>query len=122
MRSRATAIVCTLIGAAALAVGSGTASAGLKGFENCGEVADLGGSSPVEAANVRCERAVKVASAFVVDDVLKPGWKTYNPAGCEFFIFRKGDKRELVGWFLDQDRGPLEIKVIYTIKTRGCES
>ncbi len=122
MRSRATAIVCTLIGAAALTVSSGTASAGLKGFDRCGEVPDLGGSSPVEAANVRCERAVKVASAFVGDDVLKPGWKTYNPAGCEFFMFRKGDKRELVDWFGDEDRGPLEIKLIYTIKMRGCES
>jgi hypothetical protein len=120
MRSKATAIVCALIGAAALAAGGGTASAGLQGFENCGKVPDLGGSSPVKAANVRCERAVKLASAFIADDVLKPDWRTYNPAGCEFFMHHRGDRREISQWFLDG--GELEVKAIYFIKTRGCES
>ena len=119
MRFRWAMVLCAAVAVATIA-GAGSASAGLKGFEKCGKVPDLGGPSPVEAANVRCERALKVAGAFVASDVLKPGWKAYNPAGCEFFLHKKGDRRELVDWF--GSNRPPDFKVIYTIKTRGCES
>lgn len=114
------AMVLSAVVAVAAIAGAGLASAGLKGFEKCGEVPDLGGPSPVEAANVRCERALKVAGAFVQTDVLKPGWKTYNPAGCEFFLHKKGDRREVVDWF--GTNKPPDFKLIFTLKLRGCES
>jgi hypothetical protein len=120
MRSRLAVLLMTFATVVAIGAGGTPASAGLTGFANCGKVADEGGRSPVKAANVRCERAVKLASAFIQSDVLNPKWKTYNPAGCEFFMYRKGERREFLAWFADG--GSPEIKVIYFVKTRGCVS
>ena len=121
MRARWAGVFCGLVIAAGIGVTAVPASAGLQGFDECGEVADEGGPSPVEAANVRCERALNVATAFIQRDVFKPGWKTFNPAGCEHFMFKRGDRRELLDWFAGRD-DRLEIKVIYLIKMRGCVS
>jgi hypothetical protein len=105
-------------------VAAGAATAGdrarIEGFDNCGKVADEGTRSPVKSANVKCKRARSIGSAFIQDDELRSKWRTYNPAGCEFFLFRDGHKGELLDWF--ESRGPIDFKLIYLVKLRGCES
>jgi len=121
MRSKCAIALTVLAAMLTFGAGSGAgAGGGLKGFEPCGKVPDQGSPAPVKAANVRCERARKLASRFISSDELASGWRTYNPAGCEFFMYKRGEKRELLDWF--EDRGRPETKLIYLIKTRGCVS
>jgi hypothetical protein len=87
---------------------------------NCGKVNDAGERSRVRAANVRCEKARELAKGFIQEDVVPRRWKTNNPAGCEWFMFRKGDKDEFADWF--GTAAPVDFKLVYFTKFRGCES
>jgi hypothetical protein len=111
-------MVAALVALAAPVAGAGTAK--LEGFQNCGKVADEGGRSPVKAARVDCSNARELAAAFIASDELARGWRTFNPAGCEWFMFRKGHKDDVREWFGSGDAP--DFKLIYFLKMRGCES
>ncbi len=92
----------------------------IAGFAGCGKVNDEGGRSPVKAAVISCEKGRPIAKDFIKKDVVKKGWTTYNPAGCEFFMYRKADQAMFDAW-VDAGGVPT-FKLLYFIKTRGCES
>ena len=105
----------------AVGVAGGTAAERLgTDLQPCGKVNDEGGRSPVKTFEVGCNRAREIARDFIQDDVRRHGWRTYNPAGCEWFMYRKQDRDEFLDW--QQGSGPLSFPVVYFIKMRGCES
>jgi len=89
-------------------------------LERCGKVADAGGRSPVSSANIRCHRARAIAADFIQDDFVRPRWKTVNPAGCEWLMFRKQDRRAFRAW--NENSGPLDFPLIGFVKQQGCVS
>jgi hypothetical protein len=89
-------------------------------LHGCGKVADLSGPSKVSAANVPCGRALNVAAKFIQRDRVAEGWKPFNPAGCEWLMFKKRDKRAFLDWFTDGGR--IDFKLIGFTKERGCVS
>jgi hypothetical protein len=89
-------------------------------LRSCGKVNDAGGRSPVKSAKISCRRARSIARDFIQDDERRHGWKTYNPAGCEWFMYRKQDRDDFLDW--QQGSGSLSFPVVYFIKMRGCES
>jgi hypothetical protein len=92
----------------------------IMGFSGCGKVNDEGGRSPVKAAVIACEKARAIGKDFIKNDVLKKRWKSFNPAGCEFFLYRKADQGLFDTWY-DQGGTPT-FKLIYLVRLRGCES
>ena len=89
-------------------------------LQTCGKVADISGPSKVSAANVPCGRALNVAAKFIQRDRVAEGWKPFNPAGCEWLMFKKRDKREFQDWFTNGGR--IDFKLIGFTKMRGCVS
>jgi hypothetical protein len=89
-------------------------------LHSCGKVADISGPSKVSAANVPCGRALNVAAKFIQRDRVAEGWKPFNPAGCEWLMFKKRDKREFQDWFTGTGR--IDFKLIGFTKMRGCVS
>jgi hypothetical protein len=115
----------SLILAVAMLVVVGLASqpaypSGASRLHSCGKVADISGPSKVSAANVPCGRALNVAAKFIQRDRVAEGWKPFNPAGCEWLMFKKSDKRAFQDWF--SDGGRLDFKLIGFTKERGCVS
>jgi hypothetical protein len=92
----------------------------VQGLGNCGKVDDAGHRSPVKAINMTCERARAIAKDFIQDDAVRHGWKTFNPAGCEWYMFRKKAKDEFADWFVND--GVVRFRLIFFTKFRGCES
>jgi hypothetical protein len=90
------------------------------GLASCGKVADISGPSKVSAANVPCGRALNVAAKFIQRDRVAEGWKPFNPAGCEWLMFKKRDKREFQDWVANGGR--IHFKLIGFTKMRGCVS
>jgi hypothetical protein len=90
------------------------------GLAGCGKVADLGGQSTVRAANVPCDRALKVAAKFIQRDAVADGWNAINPAGCEWLMFKKRDKRAFLDWF--NEGGRIDFKLLTFTKMAGCVS
>jgi hypothetical protein len=118
MRRTLLVLLAALFVAGALPAGSAAQGGG--GLQRCGKVPDEGQKSKVRAAHVRCERARKLAELFIADDVVKDGFKTNNPAGCEWFMFKKRDKHEFADWM--EHGGPISFKLISFTKFRGCVS
>jgi hypothetical protein len=114
------AIAALAVFALALPTAQASAPARSGDFTKCGKVPDQGQKSKVRAANVRCERARKLAELFIADDVLKDGFKTNNPAGCEWFMFKQADKHEFADWM--EHGGRIDFKLISFTKFRGCVS
>jgi hypothetical protein len=112
--------ILLVVALSALALTQVSAPARSGGFAKCGKVPDEGQKSKVRAANVRCERARKLAELFIADDVVKDDFKTNNPAGCEWFMFKKRDKHEFADWM--EHGGPIDFKLIAFTKFRGCVS
>ena len=57
---------------------------------------------------------------FIQRDRIAEGWKPFNPAGCEWLMFKKRDKREFQDWFANGGR--IDFKLIGFTKMRGCVS
>jgi hypothetical protein len=89
-------------------------------LHRCGKVQDEARRSTVRAANLKCEKARRIAESFIQRDRVKPGWKTNNPAGCEWFMYRKASADEFADWV--GSGGPIGFRLIYFTKFRGCES
>jgi hypothetical protein len=89
-------------------------------LHRCGKVKDQGGRSPVRAANIHCERARTLASDFIQHGVIRDGWATDNPAGCEWFMFRNKSTDEYQAWV--HSGGPIGFRLIYFVKMKGCVS
>ena len=112
-----------LVAAMLVVVGLGLQNAYPSGgsrLHGCGKVADVSGPSKVSAANVPCGRALNVAAKFIQRDRVAEGWKPFNPAGCEWLMFKKSDKHAFREWFFDDGR--LDFKLIGFTKERGCIS
>src|SRR5262245_42187890 len=115
----------SLILAAAVLVVAGLASSsasasGANRLHGCGKIADVVVPSKVSAAQLPCGRALNVAAKFVQRDRVAEGWKPFNPAGCEWLMYKKHDKHAFRQWFFDG--GPLDFKLIGFTKARGCVS
>jgi hypothetical protein len=89
-------------------------------LDGCGKIADVSGPSKVSAAHVPCGRALNVAAKFVQRDRVAEGWKPFNPAGCEWLMYKKRDKHEFRDWFFNGGR--IHFKLIGFTKERGCVS
>jgi hypothetical protein len=120
MRLKALVLAAAIVGVLALPATSASAPASKARLHTCGKIADLSGPSKVSAANMPCGRALNVAAKFVQDDRVAEGWKPVNPAGCEWLMFKKSDKRAFRKWFFHD--GPLDFKLIGFTKERGCVS
>jgi hypothetical protein len=121
---RATVALIAALGLGALALpaahASGSTAPRANELQGCGKVQDEGRRSRVRAANLKCEKARRIASAFIQRDRVKPGWKANNPAGCEWFMYRKASADEFADWVGSGD--PIGFRLIYFTKFRGCES
>jgi hypothetical protein len=116
-------LVPVALGVLAIALPGAGASAPaqrVQGLGNCGKVDDAGHRSPVKAINMTCQRARSIAKDFIQDDVKKHGWKAFNPAGCEWYMFRKKAKDEFADWFVND--GVVHFRLIFFTKFRGCVS
>ncbi|MFL5870415.1 MAG: hypothetical protein ACJ75R_04995 [Solirubrobacterales bacterium] len=113
-------LVLVVLALTAVAVAPAAAPARSGGFAKCGKVPDQGQKSKVRAANVRCERARKLAENFIAADRVPEGFKTSNPAGCEWFMFKRADKHEFADWM--EHGGRIDFKLIAFTKFRGCVS
>lgn len=123
MRRARVALIAVLgLGALALPAAHATGSTAPRAsqLESCGKVQDEGRRSRVRAANVKCDKARRIASNFIQNDRVKPGWKTNNPAGCEWFMYRKASADEFADWV--GSGGPVGFRLIYFTKFRGCVS
>jgi len=116
-------LAAVALGVIVLALPTAQASgpaARMQGLGNCGKVDDAGQRSPVKAINMTCRRARSIAKAFIQDDAVRHGWRTFNPAGCEWYMFRRKAKDEFADWFAND--GVVRFRLIYFTKFRGCES
>jgi len=113
-------VVIGLLGAALPGAGASAPAQRVQGLGNCGKVDDAGQRSPVKAINMTCQRARSIAKDFIHDDLVRQGWKTFNPAGCEWYMFRKNAKDEFADWFVND--GVVHFRLIFFTKFRGCES
>ena len=66
-----------------------------------------------------CRRGRRIARRLAIDGRLPRGWTARNPAGCEWVIFRRRDRRAIVN---NGYRPPGDQPVIYTAFDRGCNS
>ena len=88
-------------------------------FVGCKSVGDGNGNrEQVEASEISCKRARKLARKFIRKDKIRHGWEVTNPAGCEFLMFKEKDADEF---------GPVPSPVpgaplIFFTKTAGCVS
>ncbi len=122
-------LILTVAAVSALAVATSSAGAGetpppTERLSGCGKVNDEGERSSVKAAIIDCEKARALAKDFIQNDELKRKWTTYNPAGCEFFMYKKNDAGEFDYWVESGGslRTPVGFKLIYFTKFRGCQS
>jgi hypothetical protein len=116
---RSLVLVAAMLVVVGLASQSAYPSGGSR-LHGCGKVADVNGPSKVSAANVPCGRALNVAAKFVQRDRVAQGWKPFNPAGCEWLMFKKRDRRAFHDWF--DNGGRIDFKLIGFTKMRGCVS
>lgn len=117
---RTAALISTLAVVALLGAVPGATAERSTHLERCGKVADVGGPSPVSSANLRCKRARAIAADFIQDDFVRARWKAFNPAGCEWLMFRKQDRRAFRAW--NENSGPLDFPLIGLVKQQGCVS
>jgi hypothetical protein len=117
---RATALVA-ILGLAVLALpAAGGAHRGGAEFRGCKSVGDGNGNRElVEASEIGCQRARKLAKKFIREDKLRDGWKATNPAGCEWLMFKKRDAEEFDGPVPQPVPG---APLIFFTKTAGCVS
>src|SRR4051812_43569970 len=73
----------------------------------------------VKAEHISCRRARKIAIRFAKKHKLPRGWTSRNPAGCEYFLFRKRDRRAIVNNNYDP---PGNQPLVNTAVFKGCNS
>lgn len=90
--------------------------------EGCGKLDDAGFRSKVQATRIDCDKAFDIAKDFIREDDLRKGWRTANPAGCEFLMYRAKDSKRFRKWYRSAGEQAARFPLITFTKYRGCNS